>query len=335
MRTLSLAVAAFALAALLVGLRSPDIAIFLYAGAALLCAGATYRSARISAFLRVFEVVFAVETILFGAAFLLDVLGLWPQAYADYRLPSSLPLTVALFGSLVYAVSFIPVVRTMTDIADPYFFERAPTSARVWPGAAFTVAQNRLAIAAVVFLIVINQLEVALLFRLNYFSRDFYNAMQEQERGRVLAPTAVRSSCRSPTAYIAALVVEYVVTSTFVYRWRRWLSAHYIGRWLGGGAHYPMALAGTPADNPDQRICEDIYGFIYGGGRPRRRHLRLFDHAAVDPDAPGLLRHRAVGAVGRSSLSPASPSSCRACCSGSRSSTPRSAPGSPIGSAIR
>jgi putative ATP-binding cassette transporter len=56
------------------------------------------------------------------------------------------------------------------------------------------------------------------------------------------------------------------VTSTFVIRWRRWLSARYIGRWLGGGAHYPMALAGTPADNPDQRISEDIYGFIYGGG---------------------------------------------------------------------
>jgi putative ATP-binding cassette transporter len=27
-----------------------------------------------------------------------------------------------------------------------------------------------------------------------------------------------------------------------------------------------MALAGTPADNPDQRISEDIYGFIFGQG---------------------------------------------------------------------
>jgi putative ATP-binding cassette transporter len=213
----------------------------------------------------VFEVVFAVETIVFGAAYLVDALGLWPSAYADYALPSSLPLTVALFGSLVLAVSHIRVVRKMTDIADPYFSERAPTTARIWPGRPFTTAQNKLAIAALVFLILINQFEVALAVRLNYFSRDFYNALQNKDEAAfwtqlllIFLPFA--------TIYIAALVIEYVVTSTFVYRWRRWLSAYYIGRWLGGGAHYPMALAGTPADNPDQRISEDIYGFIYGSG---------------------------------------------------------------------
>jgi putative ATP-binding cassette transporter len=265
MRTLSLAVALFALAAVLVGLRAPDVGVFLFAAAALLCAGATYRSAHISTFLRVFEVVFAVETIVFGAAYLFDELGLWPHDYADYALPSSLPLTVALFGSLVYAISHIPVVRKMTDIADPYFSERALTTARVWPARPFTVAQNKLAIAALVFLIAINQFEVALLVRLNYFSRDFYNALQNKDEAAFWTQLLV-IFLPFATIYIAALVVEYVVTSTFVVRWRRWLSAHYIGRWLGGGAHYPMALAGTPADNPDQRISEDIYGFIYGSG---------------------------------------------------------------------
>jgi putative ATP-binding cassette transporter len=265
MRTLSLVVALSALAAFLVGLDMPNVGVFLYSGAALLCAGATYLSRRISVFLRIFEVIFALETIVFGAAYLTDVLGWWPVAYAEYRLPSSLPLTVALFGSLVYAISHIQVVRKMTDIADPYFHERATTVARIWPAPRFTIAQNRLAIAAAIFIILINQFEVALLVRLNYFSRDFYNALQDKNEAefwgqllKVFLPFA--------TLYIAALVIEYVVTSTFVVRWRRWLTAHYIGRWLGGGAHYPMALAGTPADNPDQRISEDIYGFIYGGG---------------------------------------------------------------------
>jgi vitamin B12/bleomycin/antimicrobial peptide transport system ATP-binding/permease protein len=265
MRTLSLAVAAFALAAFLVGLHTPDVNIFLFAAAALLCAAATYLSQRISVFLRIFEAIFAVETILFGLAYLADELGLWPQAYADYSLPSSLPLTVALFGSFSYAVSFIPVIRKMTDIADPYFHERAHTTARIWPFRSFTIAQNHLATAALVFLIVINQIEVALDVRLSFFSRDFYNAMQNKDLAEfwrqlftVFLPFA--------TILITSLVVEYVVTSTFVIRWRRWLTARYIGRWLGGGAHYPMALAASPADNPDQRISEDIYGFIYGGG---------------------------------------------------------------------
>ncbi len=265
MRSLSIAVAVFAFAAFFVGLRHPDVGVFLFCGAALLCAGATYLSQRISVFLRIFEAIFAVETILFGIAYLADQLGFWPSAYADYALPSSLPLTVALFGSFAYAVSFIPVIRRMTNIADPYFHERAPTVARIWPFRPFTVAQNHLATAALVFLIVINQVEVALDVRLSFFSRDFYNAMQEKNLAEfwhqlfvVFLPFA--------SILIASLVVEYVVTSTFVIRWRRWLTARYIGRWLGGGAHYPMALAGSPADNPDQRISEDIYGFIYGGG---------------------------------------------------------------------
>jgi len=266
MRILCLAVAAFALAAFLVGLlRTPDVGVFLFCGAALLCAGATYLSRRISVFLRIFVAIFAVETVLFGIAYLADLLGYWPSAYADYTLPASLPLTVALFGSFVFAISFIPVIRKMTDIADPYFHERAPTVARIWPLRAFTVRQNHLATAALVFLIVINQVEVALDVRLSFYSRDFYNAMQNKDLPEfwrqiffVFLPFA--------SLYIASLVVEYVVTSTFVIRWRRWLTARYIGRWLGGGAHYPMALAGSPADNPDQRISEDIYGFIYGGG---------------------------------------------------------------------
>ncbi|MBV8662576.1 MAG: ABC transporter ATP-binding protein/permease [Hyphomicrobiales bacterium] len=265
MRTLSLAVAIFALAAFFVGLKSHDVGVFLFAGAALLCAAATYLSQRISVFLRIFVAIFAVETILFGVAYLAEQLGFWPEAYADYSLPSSLPLTVALFGSFVYAVSFVPVIRKMTNIADPYFHERAATVARIWPLGPFTVAQNRLATAALVFLIVINQVEVALDVRLSFFSRDFYNAMQEKNLTEfwhqlffVFLPFA--------SLLITSLVVEYVVTSTFVIRWRRWLTGRYIGRWLGGGAHYPMALAGSPADNPDQRISEDIYGYIYGGG---------------------------------------------------------------------
>ena len=147
-------------------------------------------------FLRIFQAIFAVETILFGLAYLTDAIGLWPKAYADYALPSTLPLTVALFGSFVYAIAFIPVIRKMTDIADPYFHERAPTVARIWPFPAIAIAQNRLATAALVFLIVLNQVEVALDVRLSFFSRDFYNSLQEKDR-RSSGISFSRSSCPS------------------------------------------------------------------------------------------------------------------------------------------
>jgi putative ATP-binding cassette transporter len=265
MKYLATAVGAFAAATLAVGTLRPDIYILLLAAAAIGSAVTTFRAARISMFLRIFAAIFAVETLLFGACFLVNRLGLWPKAYADLLPPDSLALTVALFGSLIYAISYAPIVRKMTAIADPYFYETAPTVARAWPFPAVTIASNRLAIAAMVFLIVVNQAQVLIDVRLSFFSRDFFNALQGKDQPEfwrqlvvVFIPWAL--------VYVTSAVVEYVVTSTFVVRWRRWLTALYIGRWLDAGAHYHMALAGSPADNPDQRIADDIFGFIYGGG---------------------------------------------------------------------
>jgi putative ATP-binding cassette transporter len=265
MKYLAIAVGAFAAATLVVGALRPDMYIFLMAAAAIGSAVTTFRAARISIFLRIFAAIFAVETILLGATFLVNRLGLWPKAYADLLPPDSLALTVALFGSLVYAISYVPIVRKMTAIADPYFYETAPTVARAWPLPAVRIASNRLATAMLVFLIVLNQAQVAIDVRLSFFSRDFFNALQSKDQPEfwrqlvvVFVPWA--------SVYVASAVVEYVVTSTFVVRWRRWLTALYIGRWLHAGAHYQMALTGSPADNPDQRIADDIFGFIYGGG---------------------------------------------------------------------
>ena len=41
-------------------------------------------------------------------------------------------------------------------------------------------------------------------------------------------------------------------------RWRRWMTKAYLGDWLDGANHYRMQLLGDAADNPDQRIAEDI-----------------------------------------------------------------------------
>jgi|SRR5579872_2533254 len=265
MRLLGIAVGLFALAAFLAGLHAPNAPIFLLAVLAAACATAVFLSQTMSTFLKVFEAIFATETIVFGLAFLIDELGLWPKAYASYTLPVSQPLAVALFGVLVYGLSHIPVVRKMTDIADRYFDSSLPTKARIWPFPSFVIAQNRLAVLALIFLVLVNQAQVAILVRLSFFGRDFFNALQNKDEAAfwyqmifVFIPFAA--------VYVTSLLIEFVVTWTFVYRWRRWMSGDYVGRWLNDGAQYRIALTGSPSDNPDQRISEDVYGYIYGGG---------------------------------------------------------------------
>jgi putative ATP-binding cassette transporter len=45
-------------------------------------------------------------------------------------------------------------------------------------------------------------------------------------------------------------------------RWRRGLTGHFVGRWVGGQAYVQAQLHGGEIDNPDQRIAEDVRDFV-------------------------------------------------------------------------
>jgi vitamin B12/bleomycin/antimicrobial peptide transport system ATP-binding/permease protein len=260
MNGLAIAVGAFAVAAFVAGQVSGQ-GLYLLGGVAALCAVTTYLSGRISSFLKIFIAIFSLETIAFGLMVVGGAFGWWPDAYIDYLPPQSLALTVAIFSILVYAASHIPVVRNITRIADRYFDTRDKTQARIWPLRPFTPLERRLAVAMVVFLVLVNQAQVGITVRLSFFNRDWFNAIQEKNAHDfwqllffVFTPWAF--------IYVASTVIEYVVQSTLTIRWRRWLTDYYVSHWLDGNTHYRMGLLGSDTDNPDQRISEDISRFI-------------------------------------------------------------------------
>jgi putative ATP-binding cassette transporter len=264
MRILAIIVGIFSTITAARGFVSPEKKVLLLAAAGCICTYTTYRSRDISTFLRIFAAIFAAETVIFGSIFLVAATGLWPSSLADYEFPISLPLTVAIFGILVYAIAFIPVVRSMTDIADRYFDASQSTIARIWPFPSFELLERRLASAMVVLLVVINQAQVGMQLRLSFFSRDWFDSIQSKDEAAfwsqlffVFVPWAF--------LFITTAVVEFVVTSTLIIRWRRWLTGNYVSRWLESHTHYRMSLVGGGADNPDQRISEDINRFIDGG----------------------------------------------------------------------
>ena len=257
---LSIALGIFAAATFAAGQTSGSGLYFLGAVAAL-CAATTYLSRNISSFLKIFVAIFSIETIVFGLMVLGGELRLWPESYIDYLPPQSVTLTVAIFSILVYSVSHISVIRNITDIADRYFNTSDGTRARIWPFPPFQTRERSLAIAMVVFLVLVNQAQVGITVRLSFFNREWFNAIQEKNAAQfwsqlftVFTPWAF--------TYVASTVIEYVVQSTLTIRWRRWLTDHYVSRWLDGNTHYRISLLGSDADNPDQRISEDISRFI-------------------------------------------------------------------------
>jgi len=115
-----------------------------------------------------------------------------------------------------------------------------------------------------VFLVLINQAEVGVTLRLSFFNRDWFDAIQNRDAAAfwhqllfVFTPWAF--------LYVGMTVVEFFVQYILVIRWRRWLTDHFVSRWLGSHNHYRVSLLEHQTDNPDQRIAEDIFRFINGG----------------------------------------------------------------------
>ena len=221
----------------------------------------TWRSATMSRFLQILAAIFAAEFVAFGLILTFAERGLWPESLASFLPPDSLPITVGVFGLIIHAISYIPGIASIMRIADRYFDGFTKVTVRPWPLPAFTIREQTLSRGFVVFLVLINQAQVGISVRLSYFNRDWFNALEEKNSElfwRLLYTVFLFWAL----IYIISAIVEYVIQSQLMIRWRRWLTERYVGDWLGDGGHYRLALQGNSADNPDQRIADDVDMFI-------------------------------------------------------------------------
>ena len=140
--------------------------------------------------------------------------------------------------------------------------------------------ERRIAVAMVVVLVLINQAEVGITVRLNFFNRDWFDAIQNRDAATfwqqllfVFTPWAF--------VYVAMTVVEFFMQSMLVIRWRRWLTDHFVSRWLADHNHYRISLVAGQTDNPDQRIAEDVYRFINGGSDGSNTGYGIYDFSIL------------------------------------------------------
>ena len=98
---------------------------------------------------------------------------------------------------------------------------------------------------------------------INQWNARFYNALQDRNWDTFV--TQLLIFCVLAASYIVLAVYQLYLNQWLQIRWRRYMTTRYLGDWLGDGNHYRMQLAGDAADNPDQRIAEDVRQFIDGG----------------------------------------------------------------------
>ncbi|HWP74392.1 MAG TPA: ABC transporter ATP-binding protein/permease [Methylomirabilota bacterium] len=91
---------------------------------------------------------------------------------------------------------------------------------------------------------------------LNRWNNDFFSALQEKNavafRRQLLQVGWLVGS------FIVLAVYQLYLNQMLEIRWRRWLTERYLRAWLTDRAYYRMQLVDGEADNPDQRIAEDV-----------------------------------------------------------------------------
>jgi putative ATP-binding cassette transporter len=138
-------------------------------------------------------------------------------------------------------------LATIWRIASPYF-----RSQDRWPGRLLLGAIVTIELAIVGITVLINQ-----------WNARFYNALQD--RNWDAFTYELFYFCVLAAIFILLAVYQLYLNQWLQIRWRRWMTSHYLDRWLAGSNHYRMQLLGDAADNPDQRIAEDVKQFIDGG----------------------------------------------------------------------
>jgi putative ATP-binding cassette transporter len=140
--------------------------------------------------------------------------------------------------------NFGNTARNFTHIAAPYF-----KGDDRWPGRILLIS-----------VIALQLFQVWLNVKFNSWYNTFYTALQNKDWGVFITQLGVFSILAA--AFIVTAVYQLYLQQWLQIRWRRWLTDRYLGRWLGQGTHYRMRLKGDQADNPDQRIADDVRMFI-------------------------------------------------------------------------
>lgn len=132
-------------------------------------------------------------------------------------------------------------IAGLFHLITPYWNSEEKKSARLYLAGIIT-----LTIAAVYMTLLLNE-----------WFNSFYSALQNYDSDAVYR--GLLRFTGLAFAHIAFAVYSYYLQQRLALRWRKWMTKNYLAKWTGRQMYYRLEMfsQGT-ADNPDQRISEDI-----------------------------------------------------------------------------
>jgi vitamin B12/bleomycin/antimicrobial peptide transport system ATP-binding/permease protein len=140
--------------------------------------------------------------------------------------------------------NFASTIVTIWRLSIPYF-----RSDDRWPGRVLLAGVIAIELSLVALQVVLNQ----------WYNR-FYNTLQDRNWEAFIS--AILFFCVLAAIYTVLVVYQTYINQWLQIRWRRWMTENYLRQWLDAANHYRMQLLGDAADNPDQRIADDLQMFV-------------------------------------------------------------------------
>ncbi|HDR9201794.1 TPA: ABC transporter ATP-binding protein/permease [Burkholderia vietnamiensis] len=151
----------------------------------------------------------------------------------------------------------------MTQSIDPVRSDAAPQDER--PVSAWSLikpywvsSEWKVAWGLLITIIAINLCVVWINVKLNKWNAQFYNALQSKDVHEF--PNLLIQFSALAFGFIILAVYGRYLRQMLGFRWRQWLTDRFLGQWLGDRAFYRIERDHL-ADNPDQRITDDLQSF--------------------------------------------------------------------------
>jgi len=140
--------------------------------------------------------------------------------------------------------SLVATLATIWRLAAPYYRSEDRWAGRLLLGAVVAIELSLVAIQVI----------------LNEWYNRFYNTLQDHNFSGFV--NAILFFCLIAAIYTVLAVYQNYLNLWLQIRWRRWMTQTYLRQWLNTANHYRMQLLGDAADNPEQRIAEDLQMFV-------------------------------------------------------------------------
>ena len=155
---------------------------------------------------------------------------------------------------------FIEDVKDIWRLTRPYFQRKTPGEIRLWFIGPVIVQERWIGFGLLASIVA---LEIAFSYIAKIFNswyNSFYNTLQDKDF----------AGFKYYMAYFFALAFLHILISVYKnyinqilqIRWRKSMTEDFVERWLAPAQHYRMRMVSGPADNPDQRIAEDVHEFV-------------------------------------------------------------------------